>query len=168
MGTHSYSTYKYTRVCKPSHSSNFYRKPLSPPFPSSWKTYAISSWGEHFFSQTSDTLCHEVVIASPLNPIATFRLSHLYCYLKSLITFSLKPSDATGLYQFHSWIQPTQSLHSIHRRTNCTFVLCVFMLISSVLWMTATFRTLNTFPQFFNCQCLLFMFYFTTNSMAIS
>ena len=95
------------------------------------QTHAISSWGEHFFSQTSDTLYHEV-IASPLNPIATFRLSHLYCYLKSPITFSLKPSDSTGLYKFHSWIQLSLFTPFIEGLTAHLFSvsLCWFLLCS--------------------------------------
>lgn len=165
MGTHNYSTYKYTCVCKPSHSSNFYRKPLSPPFPCSSETHAISSWGEQFFSQTSDTLCHEVVIASPLNPTATFRLSHL-CYLKPPITFSLKLSDSTGLYKFHSWIQLSLFTPFMEGLTAHLFSvsLCWFLPCSRWLQLSG----LNTFPQFFTCQCLLYMFYFTANSMVIS
>lgn len=139
--------------------------PLHPC--SSTKIHTIS-WGEHFVSHTPDISCQEVESASSLNCTATSRLSPLHPYLHSPVAFGLKPPGSIALYRSHFWIWPTQSFHSIHWMTSSKFSLVVFVLIPAIPWMTAIFRTFNAVLQFLNCQCLLSMFYFTTNSMSVS
>lgn len=88
------------------------------------------------------------------NSIDTSRLFHLHFYLNCPATFALKPSGSIALCKSHFCIQPTPSHCSIHWMTSSIFTFVMFMLIPIIPWMTAIFRTLNTFPQILNCECL--------------
>lgn len=87
------------------------------------------------------------------NSIDTSRL-YLHFYLNCPATFALKPSGSIALCKSHFCIQPTPSHCSIHWMTSSIFSFVMFMLIPIIPWMTAIFRTLNTFPQILNCECL--------------